>query len=250
MSGPGHRVCGTRRPPPDIVAWVPLPYTAGGPATPIPVSADLRSGLLPIRDQGDSSQCTPFAICAAKEFQDKTGAYLSTDFVYDRRPDKSDTGMFIIDAINVLTNVGVCTREKYGKPDQLTNAAKHTIKRVADVRNLLSAKAALAVGRVIVLSVPYYPDAPDAKFWQTKGKTKGGHTITIVGYNDVTSTMIIRNSWGEDWVDNGYGTMSYNEYQTVVWEAYTLVDGDTALNPEAPDIKKDSNKSSNCCDLM
>lgn len=76
----------------------------------------------------------------------KSQQNLSTDFVYDRRPNKTDDGMFVIDAINVLTNVGVCTRAKYGKPDQLTNVAMHTIKRVADVRNLQSARAALAVG--------------------------------------------------------------------------------------------------------
>jgi len=218
--------------------------------TSIPSSADLRSGLLPIRDQGDSSQCTAFSVCAAKEFQDKTGAYLSTDFLYDRRPDKSDSGMFIIDAMNILKTIGVCTRAKYGKADQLTNAARHTIKRIADVRNLQSARAALAAARVIVLSVPYYPDAPDTKFWQSVGKADGGHAITIVGYNDATSTFIVRNSWGDDWADSGYGLMPYTDYQTVVWEAYTLVDGDTALNPEEPDNKKDPSKSSCCCIMM
>jgi C1A family cysteine protease len=31
----------------------------------------------------------------------------------------------------------------------------------------------------------------------------GGHAVTVVGYNDLDQTFIVRNSWGSDWGDKG-----------------------------------------------
>jgi len=37
----------------------------------------------------------------------------------------------------------------------------------------------------------------------------GGHAVLAVGYNDNDNALIIRNSWGEDWGDHGYGYLDY-----------------------------------------
>jgi hypothetical protein len=37
----------------------------------------------------------------------------------------------------------------------------------------------------------------------------GGHAVMAVGYDDRTQQFTIRNSWGEEWGDRGYGTMPY-----------------------------------------
>lgn len=42
------------------------------------------------------------------------------------------------------------------------------------------------------------------------GCLAGYHALLIIGYDDSTETFLIRNSWGEGWGDNGYGTISYD----------------------------------------
>jgi hypothetical protein len=39
----------------------------------------------------------------------------------------------------------------------------------------------------------------------------GGHNPLIVGYNDLEGYWIIKNSWGPDWGDQGYGFIAYGE---------------------------------------
>ncbi|CAK9030609.1 unnamed protein product [Durusdinium trenchii] len=37
----------------------------------------------------------------------------------------------------------------------------------------------------------------------------GGHAVCAVGYDDFQQCFIVRNSWGEDWGDQGYFYMPY-----------------------------------------
>ena len=41
----------------------------------------------------------------------------------------------------------------------------------------------------------------------------GGHAVLLVGYDDSTRRFRLRNSWSEDWGQQGYGTLPY-EYVT------------------------------------
>jgi C1A family cysteine protease len=38
----------------------------------------------------------------------------------------------------------------------------------------------------------------------------GGHVVVAVGYDDAKRQIVIRNSWGPEWGDGGYGTMPYD----------------------------------------
>ena len=40
-------------------------------------------------------------------------------------------------------------------------------------------------------------------------KLLGGHAVMAVGYNDAKKVIIVRNSWGVEWVDKGYFYMPY-----------------------------------------
>lgn len=55
------------------------------------------------------------------------------------------------------------------------------------------------------------------------GKIIGGHLVTIVGYDDNQQCWIIKNSWGENWGDNGYVKVSYDSdslYNPFIWPFY------------------------------
>lgn len=42
------------------------------------------------------------------------------------------------------------------------------------------------------------------------GRIKGGHVITIVGYNDTQRYWLIKNSWGTSWGEDGWIRVSYD----------------------------------------
>jgi C1A family cysteine protease len=38
----------------------------------------------------------------------------------------------------------------------------------------------------------------------------GGHAVCAVGYDDDTQTLLVRNSWGQDWGRQGYFSLPYD----------------------------------------
>lgn len=50
---------------------------------------------------------------------------------------------------------------------------------------------------------------------------RGGHAIAIVGYT--SERWIIRNSWGDDWGDDGYAYASHAYVDAGITEAYGVI---------------------------
>jgi C1A family cysteine protease len=52
----------------------------------------------------------------------------------------------------------------------------------------------------------------------------GGHAMLIVGYNNADRTFLVRNSWGTEWGQQGYGTMPYDYIlsPTLTWDLWTI----------------------------
>jgi len=48
----------------------------------------------------------------------------------------------------------------------------------------------------------------------------GGHAVTVVGFND--KGFIFKNSWGEEWGENGYGYLSFDAHRLMVLEMLTI----------------------------
>ena len=62
----------------------------------------------------------------------------------------------------------------------------------------------------------------------SKNPFKGGHEVLLVGYEDDPSEkgggrFVLRNSWGEEWGDGGYGTVSYAYVECFCNEAGTIM---------------------------
>jgi hypothetical protein len=58
----------------------------------------------------------------------------------------------------------------------------------------------------------------DAYLPETK---RGGHAVALVGYD--SGRFIVRNSWGTDWGDDGFGYASLAYAQSAFTEAYGVV---------------------------
>lgn len=80
-------------------------------------------------------------------------------------------------------------------------------------KNVDSVKRALQHGPVMT-SLSVYADFMSyagGVYKHTTGDYLGGHAISIVGYDDATQSFIIRNSWGEDWGEGGFGHVAYSD---------------------------------------
>lgn len=78
------------------------------------------------------------------------------------------------------------------------------------------------------------------------GEIKGGHVVTIVGYDDSNQCWIVKNSWGNSWGENGYFRVSYDSFTSnyhFIRPFYggtgiLYIDGIYGnLNPDVPKIK-------------
>ncbi|MBQ46449.1 MAG: hypothetical protein CMP10_02965 [Zetaproteobacteria bacterium] len=91
---------------------------------------------------------------------------------------------------------------------------------------LESVMAELASGQAVTISVPVNQNGWSAKTGVAehnqdlqeecllKKDLCGGHTVLLVGYDQNKRELLFKNSWGESWGKSGYGTMSFDFFNT------------------------------------
>lgn len=199
----------------------------------IPPSVDLRPEDSPVYDQLDVGSCTGNSTAGLMQFvRRKEG--LSPDFVparlmiyYDARviegdPDQ-DAGAQLRDCLSTLAKQGVCDETLWpysddmsvvtGKPSDAAYAAALTDLAIEysslDV-SLDQARQCLAAGYPFVLGFTVSTsfmniDASGMMPMPAPGEeVEGGHAVCCVGYDDARGVLIVRNSWGPGWGDQGY----------------------------------------------
>jgi len=228
------------------------------PVVPIPVSFDFTKSMSPVRNQGDEGTCVAFAsVVGVKEFQDKKEyrklIRLSPRFLYslckkfDGAP--SEEGTYPRIAMKVLLNYGVCHESFWPyAPHQKSlplkgadiDAKRFKIKAYARIESLIEMKRSLLVNGPFLAGVKVY------KSWFNKNVERsgfvpmpkrneqlmGGHAICIVGYDDKLELFKFKNSWGQNWADNGYGYLPYaymKKYCSDSWSATDLIENPKAL---------------------
>ncbi len=203
----------------------------------LPTSVDLRKQCPPVYDQGQLGSCTANAIGAAFEFellkQNLPDLSPSRLFIYynERAIEgtvKSDSGANIRDGIKSVGKQGVCSESEWPyliakfkiKPlaKCYTDALKFlALSYLAVSQDLTSMKSCLAEGYPIVIGFSVYTSFESAGTAKTgivnlplkSEKLLGGHAVLVVGYDDVSQRLIVRNSWGSSWGQSGYFTMPY-----------------------------------------
>lgn len=85
--------------------------------------------------------------------------------------------------------------------------------------NLKSIKECLAEGFPFVFGFAVYESFVSNKVAETgimpmpnirKERMLGGHAVMGVGYDDTKKMVLVRNSWGKEWGENGYFWMPYD----------------------------------------
>lgn len=204
----------------------------------LPKTYNLTSVLLPIRSQGETNCCVAFSTSAAIEYKNimekKYLDYLSPAFIYNNREDPSkDEGMFSKDAIDIVKKMGVATDKifpmemlnKSIQPNIYTDALNYKIDDSYYITSLNDLKIALYNSGPVMAVLPVYTEADVNTFWIKPTNSlhiSGYHCITIVGYDDISERLILRNSWGTNWAINGYQWFPYSDFNLIV-EAWTLL---------------------------
>ncbi|MCL2781970.1 MAG: hypothetical protein FWD74_10900, partial [Actinomycetia bacterium] len=214
-------------------------------------SADLRQYAVPPGQQGQVGSCVTWAVAYDMMgwYAQKNGANarsFAPMYMYSQINGGVDDGAFVTDGLSLGVNQGVDTQDDYpnGNYDYLTqptaaqrtNAAKSkftgyttlfangngNVGAIAQttIENALSGGQPVAIGFRVRDGFMYYgnnltvaDDDYTSFYW-------GNHAVLALAYD--ANGLIIENSWGTDWGDNGYARLSWNVVQHDVLEAYVV----------------------------
>jgi C1A family cysteine protease len=201
----------------------------------LPDSVDLRAKCAPVYDQGQLGSCTANAIAGAVEFCELENMIMpSRLFIYYNErviegTINTDSGAQIRDGVKSVATQGVCPESEW--PYVITKFTEQPFKQCYDdalkteateylslQQDLIQMKTCLAEGFPFIFGFTVYESFESQIVAQTgilnmpgaSEKIVGGHAVMAVGYDDGTSRMLIRNSWGTDWGVAGYFTMPYD----------------------------------------
>lgn len=202
----------------------------------LPKRVDLRPVCSPVEDQGPLGSCVGNAIAGAIELLDEKNLGTSTDisrlFIYYEARKRineiyNDSGAYIRDGIKALRKVGACREEVWPyildkfddkpSPEAYADALDRRFNSYWRLQSLSAMLNCLANGYPFVFGFSVYTHVMDDEVTNT-GKIdlpadweylEGGHAVLAVGYDRTMGRIIFRNSWGEGWGDNGYGTLPF-----------------------------------------
>lgn len=232
-----------------------------------PATIDYRPNLPQVFQQGNRGSCVAAATAwTMKAFQevsqgDFPTSGLSTAYIYTKCKQLDEIpgveGTYPRVAMKVLQKHGVCPEEwmpywtlnnlPVPKVPEITNAAEsrsgmYKIAAYAQIcaptdtdRSALLGTIRQALARegpfVLALLVcdNFKPDAT-GRLPLPEGRVLGGHAVGIVGDLANDKALILRNSWGTGWGQDGYALLPYEwitrryDYGWYVFEAWTSMD--------------------------
>lgn len=170
-------------------------------------------------DQGQTGTCV--ANASAKAIEITSGVHASRLGIYSQARIRggedmhalSDDGCVIADAVASMTEVGVCSEDRWPfDPSQVNVPAPwdaiRADARVTGWQKLETAdevRAAIAAGHPVIFGMQVdqsYEDSDGSSTYTGPvGPSLGGHCQTIVGY--APGQFLALNSWGKDWAAKG-----------------------------------------------
>jgi C1A family cysteine protease len=200
-----------------------------------------------VRNQGAIGSCASHGVCSVMEIQYKMQQdlefdgselyhyYMARKHVNNTFPD--DKGMTVRDAYKTAQKYGV-SHEKLWKYDTTKfnvepSPLAHSFSRFFVVKEYQKLETIEDIKKSLIENIPVgcgiicddaFLSLKRGQFWIPKKKgNKGGHFVTIIGYNDNTQRFIIRNSWGVSWGTLGNFEIPYDNFKLVSFDWYRAI---------------------------
>ena len=230
----------------------------------LPASIDLSKWCSPVENQGEIGSCTANAGVGLMEYYQRRahGQHLdgSRLFLYKATRQllgwKGDDGAYLRSTMKAMVLFGIPPERTwpYKEADfnleppafcyayaqsyramryyRLDPPGTSTSTLLKNIRTSLAAGLPSMFGFTVYSSIPAIGEKNgDIPFPNTSDKPEGGHAVIAIGYDDARKigshrgALKIRNSWGKEWGEKGYGWLPYayveNEQADDFW---SLVD--------------------------
>jgi C1A family cysteine protease len=206
----------------------------------VPTKVDLREHCSTVENQTTLGSCTANAAAGALEYLEIKKGNVGEKFenfsrlyvYYNMREIQGtlneDSGGTMRDTMKALNKLGACDELLWGydvekfrtKPidECYKDAENHKISEYSRLETFPDMVKCLADGFPFVFGFMVYtqfegPQVAKTGVLQmpTPGEEfRGGHAVCAVGYNMDEKTILVRNSWGEGWGQDGYFTMPFS----------------------------------------
>lgn len=216
---------------------VPLATDFEPKAKDLPNSADLRKYFSVIKNQGEQGSCASFSLVSVFEYflsnEESITKDLSEAFVYYNArkiggQEDQDSGTTLQKVIETMSSNGVCIEElcpynensfaNQPSPEAYSDAEKRKVTSAQNVSvNLDTIKAAISEGYPVVASFRVFDSfaknvggfVPMPSKSEMDSEKEEYHAMVICGYSDEHHYVIVRNSWGKRFGDEGYCYIPY-----------------------------------------
>jgi C1A family cysteine protease len=220
----------------------PLKRTNG--VTPLPVKFDWRNVngvnyVTPVKNQGTCGACVMFATTAVLESLIRINTYtdrplwtqdFSEQYILSCMSSIGCTGSYLDEVLNDLIKDQGTVIERYApyqekvtdcatvvSDDHKTTAGRYKIQNWYDPGTDLETLKRTIVEKGPFVATIYatneFQSYVGGIYQSTKpgGFLSGYHVVEVIGYDDDQQCFIIKNSWGNNWGEEGYGRIAYAE---------------------------------------
>jgi C1A family cysteine protease len=231
-----------------------------------PKKVDLRAWCSPIEDQGQLGSCTAQAGAGLYEYFERRahGKHVDASRLFLYKVTRrlmglsGDTGAYLRDTMKALVVFGVPPERHWpyqvDRFDEEPSAFLYSFAQsfqalryyrldppgassddiLANVRRHLAAGLPSMFGFTVYASMPPSGDGKGEIPMPTPtDSVAGGHAVAAVGYDDGKKigshkgALLIRNSWGTDWGDAGYGWLPYAYVESrLADDFWTMIDAE------------------------
>lgn len=197
-----------------------------------PPKVDNRDLLGDVFDQGDEGACVGMAVAGGAGFLH--GERISPRWAYemaqthDEWPGEDYEGSSMRAGLKAWAGVGVAPwtfwpYKPFNTGGMRLGAAEaalqHRLVRYERLRTFRQVFHAIHVSKFVVATLNVHtgwrrPTSRNRRIRYNRRYTKlGYHAVAVVGYDEKAGYFLIRNSWGEDWGDNGHAWLKFADWK-------------------------------------